>query len=283
MSCYQHARHAGNFADVRKHLVLWTLLDALRENTQPFVALDLYAGVGRYDLTGEGSSATGDWQQGIGRLWEARSEMAADPLLLGYLGAVAAKQPDPARLRYYPGSPELIRASLRERDALIASEPRAAARAGLRATLNRDARCRVHSYDALTAVHALAPPPLERGLALLDPPYESQGEYAEVARVARILRARWRTAIVAIWYPVVPGRPDQSLRAELTSALEVPWLVSELHIRPEAGGGRGMAGSGVLLLRPPEPLGRRLSAVLGRVHAVLDPECHGGVYGEQGP
>ncbi|WP_018860661.1 MULTISPECIES: 23S rRNA (adenine(2030)-N(6))-methyltransferase RlmJ [unclassified Thioalkalivibrio] len=274
---YDHARHAGNFADVHKHLVLWVVLKALQESARPLVAMDLYAGAGQYDLTGELASSTGEWEQGIGRLWRVRGDVARGSPLEGYIASIAAWQSDPGRLRSYPGSPVLLQAGLRERDSLVACEPHADPHAVLQQTLRSDARCQVHQVDALHAVRTEIPP-RRRGLGLLDPPYKRQYEYMEVVRIARLIRARWHDAVIMIWYPVMSARLDRFLRGTLIAEMRNPWLVSELRMHRDPSAHAGLSGSGVLILNPPCQLEARLEEALLPVHTLLDPDGLGGLY-----
>lgn len=279
---YQHQRHAGNFADVHKHLVLWSVLEALRGRDKPFVAIDLYAGSGRYDLARGIARKTGEWEQGIGQLWRDRHDVETRSALGGYLADIVALQPDADRLQVYPGSPLLMQAGLRGQDSLIACERQPETYAALKQALQGDARCHAHQRDAREAAQALFPPQPRRGFVLLDPPYKRRDEYAEVVRMTRTIRERWNTGTILIWYPVLSGRPDHALREALTGGLGDPWLVNELRIARDPARHTGLAGSGVLILRPPWQLEERLIESLKVVHATLDPDGLGGLYRAEG-
>ncbi|WP_024325961.1 23S rRNA (adenine(2030)-N(6))-methyltransferase RlmJ [Thioalkalivibrio sp. AKL19] len=276
MLSYQHDYHAGNFADVHKHLVLWQVLEALRGRDKPFVALDLHAGAGGYDLTGARARKTDEATSGIGRLWAAESTLPV--AVRDFLGTMLAMQPRAPRLTEYPGSPLLIQARLRERDRLVACELHPEAYERLQARLGGDARCHVHKRDAREAARALFPPEPRRGLALLDPSYERKAEYREVAGMVATIRRRWNTGIILVWYPILAGRPDHAMREQLRAELDDPWLVSELRIAPDPERHFGLAGSGMLVLRPPWQLEARLPEVLAPVWQLLDPEGGGGLY-----
>ncbi|AKJ95985.1 protein involved in catabolism of external DNA [Thioalkalivibrio versutus] len=276
MLSYQHDYHAGNFADVHKHLVLWQVLEALRGREKPFVAVDLHAGAGGYDLTSARARKTDEATSGIARLW------SADPVWPSagrtFLQTLRGMQPKPPRLTEYPGSPLLIQARLRERDRLIACELHPEAYDRLQTRLAGDSRCHVHKRDAREAARALFPPEPRRGLVLLDPSYERKSEYREVAEMVATIRRRWNTGIILVWYPILAGRPDHPMREQLRAELDDPWLVSELRIAADPERHLGLAGSGMLVLRPPWQLEEQLPALLAPVWALLDPEGAGGLY-----
>src|SRR5215472_16198399 len=173
---YQHAFHAGNFADVHKHVVLTRILDYLREKPAAFRVIDTHAGAGRYDLFGPQATRSGEWREGIGRLF-ARPQAGggkADPapaLLAPYLDVVAALNPG-GTLRVYPGSPLIVKALLRRQDRLIACESEPKAAASLKAALRGDARAKALAIDGWIALSANIPPKERRGLIVIDPPYE---------------------------------------------------------------------------------------------------------------
>ncbi|WP_019627290.1 23S rRNA (adenine(2030)-N(6))-methyltransferase RlmJ [Thioalkalivibrio sp. ALJT] len=277
MLSYQHDYHAGNFADVHKHLVLWQVLEAMRGRDKPFAVLDLHAGAGGYDLAGARAHKTGEAVAGIRRLWSA--DMSDPPACLrAFMETLRGFQPHAPRLTLYPGSPLLVRARLRERDRLIACELHPEAHARLRTGLAGDARCHVHRRDAREAARALFPPTPRRGLALLDPSYERKAEYREVAEMVASIRQRWNTGTILVWYPVLAGRPDHAMREQIRAELDDPWLLSELRLVREPDRHLGLAGSGMLVLRPPWQFEERLPECLLPAWRLLDPDQQGGLY-----
>ncbi|MFO8005503.1 23S rRNA (adenine(2030)-N(6))-methyltransferase RlmJ [Thioalkalivibrio sp.] len=276
MLSYQHEYHAGNVADVHKHLLLWLVLDALLARPKPFVALDLFAGSGQYRLDAGAARRSGEWRQGIGRLW---SVAGGPPALRAYLDSLRALQPDPAaELSWYPGSPQLIRSRLRARDRLIACELHPAAHATLQAGLRADPRCHVHCRDAREAARALFPPEPRRGLALLDPAYERNAEYDETAEIAAAIRRRWNTGILMIWYPVLAEGHHAALRDRLlaTHAGE-RILFSELRLSQPVRG-PGLQGSGMAVLGAPWQLERHARPTLFAAWSHLDADRSGGLF-----
>lgn len=287
MLSYQHVYHAGNVADVHKHLVLWHLLDALLARPKPFVVLDLYAGSGLYPLKEGPAARAQEWREGIGSLWRAglgaphsqvkasqttqdgRSvrESSASAALLAYLQAVAqaswsgqmANAPDTVvqqprhatSLSHYPGSPWLVVQRLRADDRYIGCELHPGAYAELRGLLAGDARCHVHRRDAREAVKGLLPPQPRRGLLLLDPAYERLEEYAEVVQMLRTIRQRWTTGSVMLWYPLLSTGHDARLREGVVAAQAGAGVVfSELRLS-DPPRGPGLQGSGVAVIGPP--------------------------------
>jgi 23S rRNA (adenine2030-N6)-methyltransferase len=269
MLSYQHAYHAGGPADVHKHALLWGLLDALRRKDKAFVAVDLYAGEGIYDLGRAEARKLNEHTQGIGRLWDQTN---LPPELARFVEAVRQFNPD-GSLAWYPGSPALLRARLRSQDQLILNELHPTAVAALRAWARNDERIAVHCRDAAEAISGLLPPAIRRGLVLIDPSYEDRRDYTAVADGVRRAQTRWQEATLAIWYPRLADGREQTLVQRL-SDLAAPTLMSVLDF--DAPGLRdapalGLRGSGMLIVNPPwqfdrdaANLGDRLAATLGQ-------------------
>ena len=167
---YRHAFHAGNFADVLKHIVLVRILLYLQEKPAAFRVIDTHAGAGRYDLAGTEAQRSGEWLTGIARMMQARFSEKALPLLAPYLDIVRSFNSG-AELAAYPGSPLIARALLRPQDRLTACELEPVARKQLIDALRRDTQARVVDLDGWTALTAFVPPNERRGLVLIDPPF----------------------------------------------------------------------------------------------------------------
>ncbi|MDR1074845.1 MAG: 23S rRNA (adenine(2030)-N(6))-methyltransferase RlmJ [Xanthomonadaceae bacterium] len=248
---YRHAFHAGNHADVFKHVVLLALIDALMRKDTPFFALDTHAGRGRYELVGDENGKNGEAATGIGRLLAASDPPYA---VQRYLRAVATDNPA-GRLIAYPGSPLLIAQAMRTQDRLSACELQPEEAAALKALFARDARVNVHASDGYAAIKALLPPRrgdirYARGLVLIDPPYEARNEeYPRIVAALRETLNRWPQAAAAVWYPIKQRR---SLAPFFRQAAALPAksvLVAELLIRPDDSPLR-LNGSGMLILNP---------------------------------
>ncbi|KAF1710681.1 23S rRNA (adenine(2030)-N(6))-methyltransferase RlmJ [Pseudoxanthomonas kalamensis DSM 18571] len=260
---YRHAFHAGNHADVLKHVVLLAVLDALKRKPAPFFVLDTHAGRGRYLLSAEESRRTAEADDGIGRLYGQPDPPAA---VRDYLQAVAADNPVGALLAY-PGSPLLIAQAMREQDRLAACELQAEEAAALKRLFDHDPRVAVHARDGYAAVRALLPPRADgntfaRGLVLIDPPYEAQdAEYPQVLAALREGLQRWPTASWAVWYPIKQRRSLASFFREAAALPVRSAFLAELLVRPDDSPLR-LNGSGMLLLNPPWQLDQALTPAL---------------------
>jgi 23S rRNA (adenine2030-N6)-methyltransferase len=264
---YRHAYHAGNFADVHKHATLTLLLAHLRAKDSAFHVLDCHAGVGLYDLQAPEPGKTGEFRDGVARLWDVAPP---DPALADYLAAVAAINPE-GPPRFYPGSPWLIRQALRPDDRLTCVELHPDDAARLRAHFGGDRQVSVRQEDAYRALKALLPPRQRRGLVLLDPPYEAAEEAQRlISGLTEALR-RWPTGIYAVWYPIKAVAEAARFTAELAQCGR-PCLTSELM----QGSGEDVTrlnGSGLALINPPWRLDRQLTPLLPLLHDRLG--CRG--------
>ena len=272
---YRHAFHAGNHADVFKHVALLALCDALTAKPAPLFALDTHAGRGLYALDSNSAQRTGEAEGGIGRLI---AEPPKHPAIARYLAAVkACRAAHGAAI--YPGSPWLLAHALRADDRIAACELLPEEAAQLKNNFARDPRVAVHERDGYAAIKAMLPPKLmkagvgevkyARGLVLIDPPYEAQLEEFDTAIGAlREALVRWPQATYALWYPIKLRRSLQPFyrRAEAIPAQSS--LVAELLIRPDDSPLR-MNGSGLLLLNPPWQFEQTLREVLALLAPTL--------------
>lgn len=256
---YRHAFHAGNFADCMKHALLVWLLRALQRKPGAFAVLDTHAGIGRYDLAGPEAARTGEWRGGIGRLLDAPAGPLDD-----YVGLVRAAGAPAA----YPGSPALVRALLRPGDRLACCELHPEDHAALRALFRGDAQVAVHHRDGWEALKALTPFPERRGLVLVDPPFEQEGEFQRMALGIALVAHRFRAGIQACWYPIKHRAPVRAFHAALREAGLRDLLAAELWLREPTDPQR-LNGSGLLVANPPyrfeEEGGSILAALLARL------------------
>jgi 23S rRNA (adenine2030-N6)-methyltransferase len=246
---YRHAFHAGSFADVLKHAILARVLVHLRGKATPFRVIDIHAGAGLYDLASEEAGRTGEWRDGIGRLFDAALPAEAGALLAPYLAAVRSCNPDGA-LRHYPGSPLIACALLRPQDRLVACELEPAAAAALANRLRAIRQAKAIAIDGWVALGAYVPPNERRGLVILDPPYEQPDEFARLsAGLAAALR-KWPTGIYVAWYPI-KGRdgPDALAGALRRNGIEKALRLEMTVAAPTADGRLG--GCGVIVVNPP--------------------------------
>ncbi|MFC7301446.1 23S rRNA (adenine(2030)-N(6))-methyltransferase RlmJ [Cognatiluteimonas weifangensis] len=267
---YRHAFHAGNHADVLKHVVLLALCDALTRKPAPCFALDTHAGRGLYALDADAAQRTGEAGDGVARLLAAP---AGDPAIARYLDAVAACRAAHGA-HAYPGSPWLLAHALRADDRIACCELRPEEAAALKANFRDDPRVSVHRRDGYAALKALLPPHAgsqryARGLVLIDPPYEAQlAEFDAALAALREGLTRWPQACYALWYPIKRRRALQPFYRRAAALPAQSTLRVELLVRPDDSPLR-MNGSGLLLLDPPYGLQATLASALPPLAAAL--------------
>lgn len=203
---YRHAYHAGNHADVFKHLVLARIFALLGRKDTPYAYLDSHSGVGLYDLQGDEASRTGEWQQGIARLWEREG---LPEQLDDYLDVVRHLNPD-GSLRYYPGSPELARRLTRAQDRVLLNELHPEDGRLLKANMAGERRVAVHQGDGWLLPRAFLPAPEKRAVLLIDPPFEQADELQRCVAALDEAIGRMRQTVVVIWYPIKDERQAQA-------------------------------------------------------------------------
>lgn len=269
MLSYQHIYHAGNFADVHKHAILCLLLKALAAKEKPFFVLDAFAGRGGYELSSTESEKTGEYRQGIGKLWEWGDVPAQ---MSDYLEAVGLFNGE-GELRRYPGSPWLIRHTLREQDRMALCELHPAEFDLLRGTIRSSRKVALHMRDGLDAMKGLLPPKERRGLLLIDPSYEVKSEYAGVAEAVVRTYRHWREGIYAIWYPLLAAGNHEKLLNGLKHSGIRKILDCQLIVDSEKA--PGMFGSGMIVINSPWKLDGDLKALLPRLADLLGREGRG--------
>lgn len=268
---YRHGFHAGNFADVLKHVVLLGALDALTRKPAPLAYLDTHAGRGLYALDSEAARKTGERRGGIDRLLDAHG---LPPLLRRYLDAVRACDAGtpPAR---YPGSPWLALHALRPGDRALLCELQPDEAAALRANLAHERRAHIHQRDGYEALPALLPPSEKRGLALIDPPFEAQeAEFKLIQRALAQVLPRWPQGVYAVWYPIKQARTREPFWRWLHGCGAKQVLAAELAVRAENSSLR-LNGCGVVLLNPPWKLDQALAAALPVLAQLLGEDGQG--------
>lgn len=262
MLSYRHGFHAGNHADVLKHLVLLGLLEKLRSKDKPFTCIDSHAGGGLYDLFNAHAQTNREHESGIVPLCSAQP---VDPLLRHYVERVRACNSD-SRLRFYPGSPLLIQGELRAQDKLHVLELHPAEQISLQECLGQDRRVSLHLRDAFEGLLALTPPEPRRGMALIDPSYEDKKDYQRVHATLVKLQRRWPVGILALWYPLLARERDHSqwLCAALARENLPDMLQLELSVGPQAEE-FGMHGSGMLVINTPWQFREQMQVSLGEL------------------
>nr|WP_297457700.1 23S rRNA (adenine(2030)-N(6))-methyltransferase RlmJ [uncultured Halomonas sp.] len=263
MLAYQHAYHAGNFADVHKHLTLFCARQHLLRKESPVTYIDTHAGRGRYPLAGAETQKLKEYQQGVVPLWQARAALSgSDPLLEAWFATLQRAQAgDGRQLTHYPGSPWWLADGLRDHDRLALYELHPGEHRHLEAqTLPSNAR-RIHG-DGLAGLRGMLPVPTPRLCALIDPSYERKTEYAEVAETLAFVARKARHATLLVWYPLLPAERHRVLLDETRRAGVRKLWRSELQRHARGIDEHGMYGSGMLLLNPPWGLAQALDDAL---------------------
>lgn len=266
MLSYRHAFHAGNHADVLKHLILVQILGHLNRKDKPWWFVDTHAGAGVYDLAGEHARKNAEFDTGIGRLW-GRGDLPG--AVADYVALVRALNPDD-RLRLYPGSPWFASRLMRAGDQLRLFELHPTDASLLQKTFAEQGRqVRVEAADGFQGLKAVLPPPPRRGLVLIDPPYEVKDDYRRVIEALKEALRRFATGCHALWYPQLARFETRELPVRLKRLPAKRWLHATLTVRSPAVDGMGMHGSGLFIVNPPWPLVEALRAALPWLAEVL--------------
>lgn len=266
MLSYRHAFHAGNHADVFKHVVLVQLLRYLAQKDKALWFVDTHAGAAVYALDEGYASKNAEFENGIGRLW-ARQDFPAP--VADYVDQVRALNPD-GLLRRYPGSPQLAMQLLRQQDRLRMFELHST-ESGLLMKHFHDtgSRAIAQAGDGFKGMQAVLPPPSRRAMVLIDPPYEVKTDYRQVLAALRDAQKRFASGVYAVWYPQVQRRESREFPAMLRRLQRADWLHASLTVKKPAARGFGLHGSGIFILNPPWLLPEALRLVMPYLAQVL--------------
>jgi 23S rRNA (adenine2030-N6)-methyltransferase len=271
---YRHQFHAGNFADVMKHVLLLQLARGMQRKEKGFLYLDTHAGRGRYDLAaaarGDSLERKPEHPDGVGRLLNAGGAELPAPIA-EYMRVVRAfdGQPmdgggaaEPAlALRAYPGSPWIVEAVSREQDRLALCEKHPKEAELLKEEFSHKRRVTVHAMDGYTAIRAMLPPREKRALVLIDPPFEERDEFAQiVAALGEGLR-RMSGATFAVWYPLTERARVDEFFYKLEGLRPLPCFAAELTIAGDDAPMK-LKGCGLVVVNPPWQLDREIAPVL---------------------
>jgi 23S rRNA (adenine2030-N6)-methyltransferase len=272
---YRHGYHAGNFADLLKHVGLCELLRLLTAKDKKLFVLDTHAGTGGYDLAGGPARRTREAEAGVWRL-AAVTDNDTPPAVRRYLAAVAAYDRkfgvNDGLPRHYPGSPRLVRAGLRPGDRLVACELHPQDAQALKREFAGDRAVEVRQEDGYHALKALLPPPERRGLVLIDPPFEETDEFERLLRGLRQGLRRFATGCYAIWYPI----KDEAAAAFVDALVGLKLVVLELRLGPTVEPGK-LAACGLAVINPPWKFEAAMREALPWMAARLGPEVSASV------
>ena len=254
---YRHAFHAGNHADVFKHIVLTRLIALMSRKEQPFAYLDTHAGIGLYDLKGDQANRTGEYLEGIARLWDQKNLPA---ITADYMQVLHKMNPD-GELRYYPGSPEWARRLTRSQDRILLNEKHPEDGVMLKANMKGDRRVAVHLGEGWHVPRALLPVAEKRAVMLIDPPFEKLDEMQRCVESLKDAISRMRQTVVAIWYPIKDKRQLRRFYQDLAASGAPKLLQVELFVHP-LDTPSSLNGSGLAIANPPWGLEEELRELL---------------------
>jgi 23S rRNA (adenine2030-N6)-methyltransferase len=248
MLSYRHGFHAGNHADVLKHVALVSMLRILTRKDKPILVVDTHAGAGSYSLEQGFAAKNAEFRNGIAMLWgrDDLPEPVAD-----YLDQVRAMNPDGV-LRNYPGSPRIALGVLRPQDRLRLFELHSTEGSILAEQFAQGGRrVTVTAGDGFAGLKAVLPPPSRRGLVLIDPSYELASDYRAVVAALRDGLQRFATGTYVVWYPLLQRRESSELPDKLRRAAGADWVDIALKVKAPTPEGRGLHGSGMFIVNPP--------------------------------
>ncbi|MGD0960794.1 MAG: 23S rRNA (adenine(2030)-N(6))-methyltransferase RlmJ [Methylomonas sp.] len=264
MLSYRHGFHAGNFADVLKHSLITLTINALKQKEKPFVYIDTHAGAGKYSLKSGFAQKTGEYQQGIGRLWE---KPEYPPELQDYFSAVRAENIGHS-LERYPGSPQLVRRLIRSKDRMLLSELHGTDYEALKQLFAQDRQVSVVKEDGLKTLEKKLPPIQKRGFILIDPSYEIKTDFSNVVKTLVIAYKHFATGVYALWYPVIDRGVTEKMLLKLKET-GIPKQLRIEHCIAADGSSHGMTGSGMLFINPPWQLAAQAETILYWLNKML--------------
>jgi 23S rRNA (adenine2030-N6)-methyltransferase len=264
MLSYRHSFHAGNFADVLKHIILMEILEYLKKKDKPFCYIDTHAGPGTFQLNSDYAQKNREFENGIGKLWK-RDDLP--DCVANYVNLIKCFN-STAFLTGYPGSPAIAKRLLRSKDRLFLFELHPTEIKLLSDAINRDRRIKVFHADGLKHAIGLLPPYEHRGLTLIDPSYEIKNDYSQVAEILVTMYKRFATGSYLLWYPVVERHRIQKLERAIQSSGIKNVQLFELGIQSDTYE-HGMTASGMIVVNPPWTLAATMQQILPWLADVL--------------
>lgn len=266
MLSYQHGYHAGNFADVVKHLTLTRLLNYLTQKDKPLLYLETHSGKGLYDLKHAQAQKTKEYVDGIQHVWEQLGHLT--PEYRDYIAILKTLNPQD-QLRYYPGSPYIALELLRPTDRAYLCELHPAEHQLLQTLPNLRRKAHVECCDGIEQLKALLPPAEKRGLIFIDPSYEIKAEYQTIPKAIQEAYLRFPTGVFCLWYPIVKENLHQQLISRLKQIPAEKTLHVEFKLDPLPP--NGMTACGLWIINPPYTLAQELKSALGILTSIINP------------
>lgn len=266
MLSYQHGYHAGNFADVVKHLALTRLLNYLIIKDAPLLYLETHAGKGHYDLKNKQAEKTGEYKQGINLLWPDKKSLPAE--FQNYIHTIN-KLNDNQGLKHYPGSPYIAIDGLRKQDRLYLCELHPGEYEVLNIMPRFNKKVHVSRSDGIATMKSLLPPPEKRGLIFIDPSFEIKDEYKEIPREIKQVYKRFANGVYCLWYPVV----NQKLVEQLVRGMKDIGAKNALRIEFNLTMAQtdGMTGCGLWIINPPYTFAQEMKKILDTLRTYFNP------------
>lgn len=270
---YRHAFHAGNFADVIKHIILTRIICYMQKKEKGFRVLDTHAGTGLYDLTSEEAQRSPEWKAGIQALMNADRSKKLNELIKPYLDVIESLNTS-GTLKLYPGSPLLSRKLMREQDRLTATElhPRDAIK--LKSHFKDDHQVKAIELDGWQALVAHMPPKEKRGLVLVDPPFEKPDEFTRMGSGLFRAHKRFSTGTYALWYPIKDVAEKEVFATQLYNTGIKKVLRAEFNIHQPTFP-PSLHGTGMIVVNPPYTLAQELNFIFNELMPILAPDGKG--------
>lgn len=257
MLAYRHAFHAGNHADVLKHCVLQQILMYMNQKDKPYWVIDTHAGAGMYSLASDYANTKSEYLDGVARLWDCDD---LPPVLREYMNLIQLCN-NKGDWSLYPGSPEVIRRTIRADDRMRLFELHPTDFDILQENFERDRQAKLFKSDGFASLKALLPPPTRRAVIFMDPPYEIKTDYLKVVDALEEGLARFAEGVYVVWYPILTRgdhvRMLESLRKLSEKTLNIAMTVQEPDEK-----GFGMLGSGLFVINPPWTLKTTMATVM---------------------
>ena len=267
MLSYQHGYHAGNFADVMKHIGLISLLTYQTKKEKPLLYLDTHAGKGLYDLNDRQALKTAEYQQGIELLFATKESLP--PIIMEYLQCIKQINTNDV-LRYYPGSPALALHYLRQQDRLVFAEWHPKEFSALQQISRQKKHITFHNDNGLLQLRALLPPPERRGLIFIDPSYEIKIDYRDIPLYLKEAYQRFETGVYCLWYPLLDRKYNEQLQRGLQNIGATNHLRAEFCLNSLMPG-EGMKGCGLWIINPPYLLKKELQTAFNTLRRIFNP------------
>ena len=270
MLAYRHLFHAGSFADVFKHSLLTRLVLALEKKDKPFFVLDTHAGIGRYDLTHEWALKNAEFREGLAMVW-GRKDVPDE--FIPYFEAIRGENSGTA-LRFYPGSPRIVRRLLRPVDRMVLVELNRKDCESLGGLFRGDPHVKVHLMDGYHSLKAFLPPKERRGLVFIDSSFDRAREFDRLTDGLAEACRRFATGVYALWYPLMEPLHMRAFERGIAASGIRKILQLEISVLPE-GWSAGMRGCGMLVVNPPFEFEQEARSMLKWLQPILSREDGG--------